>query len=171
MPRPSNLSLPLTKCPGSPRKVMPCGEGYIFCPFSRTFYAAGEGREPVRDEHLRETLRAELPGILAWAVQGGFQWQREGLHPPTCMLEETRALFESFDPLADFLDDACILLPSAQVETGVLWRRYLAWCEENERQPAFKQPQGFSRNLGQRDGISAMKRHGGRYLAGVGIKA
>ena len=139
-------------------------------PFARTFYAAGDGREPLRDEHLRDTLRAELPGILAWAVQGCLQWQRHGLNPPLRVREETQALFESFDPLADFLDNACVLHPSAQVESGALWRHYHAWCEEHGRQPAFRQPQGFSRNLCQRDGINALRRHDRRYLIGIGIQ-
>ena len=140
-------------------------------PFSRTFYPAGDEKTPIRDEHLREKLRAELPGILAWAVRGCLNWQRQGLRPPTRVMEETRELFESFDSLADFLDEKCVKLPKAQVETGALWKAYLTWCEENERQSAYRQPQGFSRNLAQRDGISTARRHDGRYLLGIGLKA
>jgi len=140
-------------------------------PFTRTFYPAGDGKCPVRDVHLREALRAELPGILAWAVRGCLDWQRDGLTPPARIVEETRELFESFDPLADFLAEACVILPSAKVESGALWLKYQTWCEEHGRQPAFRQPQVFSRNLGQREGITPARRHGGRYLIGVGLKA
>jgi len=31
------------------------------------------------DPHLADKLRAEMPGILAWAVRGGLDWQRQGL--------------------------------------------------------------------------------------------
>ena len=140
-------------------------------PFTRTFYAAGDGKTPLRDEHLREKLRRELQGILAWAVRGCLAWQQQGLNPPGRILEETRELFESFDSLADFLDEVCVMQPKAMVETGALWRNYLCWCEENDRQPAYRQPQGFSRNLGQREGISPKRRNDGRYLLGLGIKA
>ena len=140
-------------------------------PFSRTFYAVGDGKTPLRDEHLREKLRKELPGILTWAVRGCLDWQQQGLNPPGRILEETRELFESFDSLADFLDEVCVIHPKAMVETGALWRSYLSWCEENDRQPAFRQPQGFSRNLGQREGINATRKHEGRCLQGIGLKA
>ena len=141
-------------------------------PFSQTFYGPADGREPVRDDRLRDTLRGELPGILAWAVRGCLDWQQKGLRPPRLVQEETAALFASFDPLADFLDDACTLHPSARVEVGALWKAYLDWCEENERQPAFRQTQGFSRNLTQRDGIDSGKGTGGvRVFKGIGLKA
>jgi putative DNA primase/helicase len=38
--------------------------------------------EAERDKDLPDKLRRELPGILAWAVQGCLDWQREGLGMP-----------------------------------------------------------------------------------------
>ena len=35
-----------------------------------------------RDNDLRRKLKDELPGVLAWAVRGCLDWQREGLRPP-----------------------------------------------------------------------------------------
>jgi len=141
-------------------------------PFRQTFYSAEEGKTPVRDKNLRDTLREELPGILAWAVRGCRDWQAHGLAAPRVVQEETTALFESFDPLADFLEELCIGHPSAQVEVGVLWKTYLTWCEEHERQPAFRAPHTFSRSLVQRDGIDTRRGNQGvRLLVGVGIRA
>ncbi|OQZ05630.1 MAG: hypothetical protein B6D36_09155 [Planctomycetes bacterium UTPLA1] len=35
-----------------------------------------------QDHALKEKLRAELPGILAWSVRGCMAWQDDGLRPP-----------------------------------------------------------------------------------------
>jgi putative DNA primase/helicase len=140
-------------------------------PFRQTFYAPEDGKEPRRDESLREKLRAELPGILAWAVQGCLTWRNEGLRPPEVVMKETAALFESMDPLADFLEQECVLHSRALVETGVLWRAYLAHCEREQRPPAFKFSWWFTRSLMQRDGVDLIRRHDGRYLTGVGLRA
>src|SRR5262249_34700305 len=39
-----------------------------------------------RDKTLPEKLRAELPGILAWAVRGCLEWRVKGLAPPDSVL-------------------------------------------------------------------------------------
>jgi len=140
-------------------------------PFRRTFYGPEEGRSPVRDERLREKLLDELPGILAWAVRGCLDWQAGGLCLPCAIVDETADLFDSFDPLADFLEEACVIHPRAQVETGTLWRSYLRWCESNDRQPFFRAPHSFSRSLVQRDGIARRRgTRGERILSGIGLR-
>ena len=35
-----------------------------------------------RDSDLPDKLKAELPGILAWAVRGCLEWQEQGLAAP-----------------------------------------------------------------------------------------
>ena len=47
--------------------------------------------ENERDPSLGEKLRAEYSGILAWAIQGCLDWQREGLKPPAAVREATTA--------------------------------------------------------------------------------
>ena len=101
-------------------------------PFRQTFYGPDEEREPKRDERLRERLREELPGILAWAVRGCLEWQSAGLFTPAGVAQETTALFETMDPLADFLEEECVLHPRAQVESSALWRGYCAFCDREE---------------------------------------
>jgi len=140
-------------------------------PFRQTFYGPEDGKEPMRDEGLRDKLKAELPGILAWAVQGCLEWQRDGLRPPAVVMRETEALFESMDPLADFLEEECVLHPRAQVETGALYRRYAEWCNEGGRPRAFKTPTWFTRSLTQRDGVDVVRRYEGRFLLGIGLAA
>ncbi len=43
------------------------------------------------DPYLPNKLRAELPGILAWAVQGCLLWQKGGLRPPAKVEQATAA--------------------------------------------------------------------------------
>ena len=112
-----------------------------------------------------------MPGILAWAVRGCLEWQSAGLFTRAVVAQETTALFETMDPLADFLEEECVLHPRAQVESSALWRGYCAFCDREERPQAFKTREWFTRNLAQRDGIEVLRRHDGRYLVGLGLRA
>ena len=60
-----------------------------------------------QDKRLGEKLRAELPGILAWAVRGCLSWQRNGLALPRVVEEATQKYREDEDFLGGFLADAC----------------------------------------------------------------
>lgn len=65
--------------------------------------------EEERDPHLQEKLIAELPGILAWAVGGCLNYQKEGLAAP----DEVRAAVDEYrnseDVFAAWLNDSCTL--------------------------------------------------------------
>ena len=140
----------------------------VVIPFRQTFYAPHEGKQPVQDSDLLPKLLAEKSGILAWAVEGCMDWKRGGLAIPQDVLAETDKLFESQDPLGEFLEECCELTLDGEVQTGRLWLRYLSWCEANGRKPAFKDVRGFARALVQRDGIEARKGTGGvRLLTGI----
>ena len=41
----------------------------------------------VADTSLSDALRAELQGILAWAIEGCLGWQMQGLAPPQILLD------------------------------------------------------------------------------------
>lgn len=142
----------------------------MLIPFRQRFYDLQEGKTPVKDDRLLEKLLAEKSGILAWAVQGCLEWQRDGLATPAAIRAEVDRLFESQDPLGEFLETECEVTPGGEVEVGVLWQRYLLWCDETGRKSAFKQPHFFSRSLNQRDGIESRRGTGGvRLLAGIGL--
>lgn len=139
-------------------------------PFRQRFYEPYEGKTPVKDTKLPARLLAERNGILAWAVRGCLEWRKRGLDAPAIIRQEVDKLFESQDPLAEFLDTECIIQPGAEVEVGTLWQCYLTWCDTTGRKPAYKQTQGFSRSLTQRDGIESRKGTGGvRMLTGIGL--
>lgn len=103
----------------------------FYVPFSVTI------PEAQQDKGLRDKLRAELPGILAWAVRGCLEWQqggggRAGLAAPDCVVNATREYREAEDVLAPFLADACVLEPGATVKKGDLYAAYQRWAERNK---------------------------------------
>ena len=101
-------------------------------PFEVTIPAAKQ------DRRLPQKLRAELPGILAWAVQGCLDWQKDGLSAPAEVTEATAAYRAEMDVLADFLSDKCYLAPSAAVSKAALFIAYQTWCEVNRERPLGK---------------------------------
>jgi putative DNA primase/helicase len=61
--------------------------------------------------HLKEELRAELPGILAWAIEGALEWQASGLRPPPAVQTATATYLKEFDDLTMFLEECCAVDP------------------------------------------------------------
>ena len=83
-----------------------------------------------QDKFLEDKLRAELPGILRWAVEGCLEWQREGLREPDEVMAATKTYREEMDVLAAFLSDRCVLLDRATALATPLYHEYRAWCED-----------------------------------------
>jgi putative DNA primase/helicase len=63
--------------------------------------------EEERDPKLQDKLIKELPGILAWAVQGCAGWQKTGLNPPQEVKTATDEYRKSEDVFAQWLDECC----------------------------------------------------------------
>lgn len=137
-------------------------------PFKQRFNDPDTGILPIKDDRLQEKLFAESEGILAWAVRGCLKWQKDGLPIPSTIRREINNLFDSQDPLAEFIDSQCVLDPDALIEIRELWKRYWNWCDEVKLRPAFKATQWFSKNLAQRDGIETVRGvNGVRMLRGI----
>ena len=100
--------------------------------------------EDQRDPHLKERLLAEGAGILAWAVRGCLDWQREGLGTPEIVQVATNSYRGEMDVLGQFLEDSCLQQPTASVPKGELYTAYEAWCEQSGERPIAK------RTFGQR---------------------
>lgn len=88
-----------------------------------------------RDERLPEKLRAELPGILNWAIEGCLEWQRSGLQPPAAVLEATTAYRAEQDHVGRFLAECCELDETVAVPARDLRAAYESWCDENGERP------------------------------------
>lgn len=104
--------------------------------------------EEEQDPHLVDKLRGELPGILAWAVEGCLEWQRQGLGVPDEVRRATEAYRAEMDVIAGFLADCCVVAPTAKAAGKDLYQAYVAWCEENGERP---EPQrAFGMRLAER---------------------
>lgn len=84
-----------------------------------------------KDPMLPTKLRAEAPGILAWAVRGCLEWQAGGLQPPAIVTGATAGYRAAEDTLGAFLSERCVLLPGLETQASELYRAYRQWAEEN----------------------------------------
>jgi len=92
------------------------------------FRVSFKGRE---DRTLEATLRAEVPGILAWAVDGCLQWQAMGdLGAPSAVLDATEAYRTESDVIGRFLEDRTHedADPRHGVRASDLYSAYSRWC-------------------------------------------
>ena len=99
--------------------------------------------EDKQDLQLPDKLRAELPGILNWALEGLRRWmqasaggKRRGLPPCAAVDNATAEYRGEQDRLKQFLEDCTEPALGYTVQAGILYQTYRAWCEENgERFP------------------------------------
>jgi putative DNA primase/helicase len=81
-----------------------------------------------QDLHLLEKLETERAGILATLVRGCLQWQKEGLPAPSTVKTATGAYQEDSDVIGRFLGEHTEPSAGSEVQAGVLWAAYRAWC-------------------------------------------
>jgi putative DNA primase/helicase len=84
-----------------------------------------------RDRTLPAKLRAEQPGILAWAVRGCLNWQQCGLGEPEAVRKATSAYKEEMDVLGAFVRECCVVDENAQVGAEALYKEFREWCDRN----------------------------------------
>jgi putative DNA primase/helicase len=80
-----------------------------------------------RDKQLPAKLREELPGILAWAVRGCFDWQKHGLGEPRAVIEATADYQNAEDVLLNFISECCVTGPEARVKAADLLSAFKEW--------------------------------------------
>ncbi len=120
--------------------------------------------EANQDKNLPEKLRAELPGILAWAVRGCLDWQKHGLVIPGAVRDATSEYRAEMDTLARFIDDRCILTKNASVTSSELYRAYREWSEQSGER--YETETMFGKRLTER-GLTREKRSGQRCWFGI----
>lgn len=86
---------------------------------------------PYKDKGLPDKLRAELPGILNWLIEGCLDWHRVGLPAPQAVRDATDIYRADMDKRGAFLAEACIEGPELRVPFGDLYAAYRAWCAVN----------------------------------------
>lgn len=84
-----------------------------------------------QDEGLPAKLRAELPGILNWAIEGCQEWQKVGLPVPTEVRDATADYRSEMDVIADFIGERCTTGPGAKCLASDLYDDYRTWSKSN----------------------------------------
>lgn len=84
-----------------------------------------------RDPQLPDKLRAEMPGIFNWALEGCREWQESGLPTPEIVVRATGEYRAEMDILARFLEENVLFVPGAKVASAALYKRYREWCDNS----------------------------------------
>ena len=83
------------------------------------------------DKNLLNKLKAEVAGVLAWAVKGCLEWKKDGLAEP----DEVRASVGTWrtedDPHKEFFEDECEFDPSQSIPVSRMWDAFRTWAGEN----------------------------------------
>jgi putative DNA primase/helicase len=119
-------------------------------PFTQRF----DGKKA--DPKLPEKLREELPGVLAWAVEGWVAWVANGLGSSRAVDAATAEYRSETDVLDRFFEDACEFGPKFKVSKKDLFRAWEKWCIEEGADPGTQT--AFTRTVGERGGSSRVQR-------------
>lgn len=117
------------------------------------------------DDNLPAKLRAEWPGILAWAVMGCLEWQRAGrLNPPEEVYAKTAEVRATEDVIGSFLEERCEVGRQLDVTKDALYDAYVAWCDRGRHKPLPKNQFGTAMEV---RGFKSRKSGPIRYTCGL----
>jgi putative DNA primase/helicase len=132
-------------------------------PFNRTFTGSAE------DRGLRDKLKAEAAGILAWAVRGCRLWQETGLQTPQSVMSATEAYQVEEDPLSEFIAARCEIDPEESSTFAAIFSAYVSWADEQGISRSDRMSRrAFGMNLKRR--FAARDENGIRKYDGVWVR-
>lgn len=98
------------------------------------------------DTTLQDRIRAELPGILMWALAGWKSLRDRGrFHQPASGAELLEEFEQLSNPVGAFLSERVDVGPEHRAPVGDVFEAWRSWCEGAGRHPG--DVQTFSRNL------------------------
>jgi putative DNA primase/helicase len=122
--------------------------------------------EEEKDKQLPKKLRAELPGILNWAVDGYRRWAAHGMAEPDEVRAATAEYQREQDLVAAFIAECCCVLADARVKSSLLFESYKNWSGDKfMTQKDFSQQvvdKGFRKDRGQGGAV---------FFFGIGLPA
>jgi putative DNA primase/helicase len=135
----------------------------VVVPFNATFGADQQ------DKHLKETLKAELPGILRWAVKGCLDWQRDGLDKPAAVTDATGAYVDDIDLMGAFIKECCREDEDVRVSVNEFHAAFGNWLRDTHGLENFsKRAVG---GLMAKRGYKSQSRQKQREYRGIAVKA
>ncbi len=140
-------------------------------PFDQKFWNPDAGEtgpeELKRDNSLPQKLANEAKGILAWAVRGCLEWQRDGLKIPESVKAATEQYRIDEDSIGQFLRDCCVQSVGLKNKASNLYEAYEAWATENGIHPVQQ------RKFGQRMTAAGLERFtcNGTWYRGIEVRS
>jgi P4 family phage/plasmid primase-like protien len=123
-----------------------------------------------QDKGLPDKLKAELAGILRWAVDGCRLWQTEGLGPPQEVRQATDDYRAEMDILGGFLAERCWLEdPQAAIGAEELYTDYNTWAARTKEKPLSMKT--FKAALKERGFKQTPRRSAGHAWMGVRLRS
>jgi len=126
------------------------------------------GRE---DTQLTNSLLAELPGILNWAIAGWHRLHARGhFVVPRSVEDAIRDMEDLASPVGAFVRDECIVGPGHRVSVDDLWIAWQRWCQREGRTVVTTR-QSFGRDLAAAvSGVTARRSTGmARFYEGLAL--
>lgn len=92
--------------------------------------------KPVRpDPDLEKKLKAELPAIFRWAIDGCLDWQEHGLVRPESVIAATQDYFDSQDLFSRWIEECCERGPKDWTATKALYESWAVYAKGNGEDP------------------------------------
>jgi putative DNA primase/helicase len=137
-------------------------------PFTVTFVGKPKDQyERKKDTTITTQLRAELPGILRWAVDGCLAWKNQGLNEPKSVTEAVDEYRREMNSIGQFLQDCCFLpqppRENIKTQSSRLHEAYARWSGEHMTQTT------FSAKLMEMGYCKKMGGDGRNYWLGIGL--
>lgn len=119
-------------------------------PFDAKFIDPNDPKSPAVDnkkifakteeKELREELLTQADGIFTWLCVGAHDYVKNGLRPPSIVLEKTQEYEEESRTFDQFVKQMIVYDLGSKVKKADLYAKYSMWCkeegvqEENKRQ-------------------------------------
>ena len=100
-------------------------------PFSMRFVDNPEKEnERKKDMNLQEKLLKEASSIFAWLVEGCLEWQKDGMNPPSIVLQSMQEYRLDEDPTQQFVNACCVTGEGYRARTQTLYDAFVEWFKE-----------------------------------------
>jgi putative DNA primase/helicase len=103
----------------------------VLVPFLQKFEGAA------KDAKLPEKLKAEAPGIMAWAIEGARKWYADGLAIPGSVEDASRDYMAEHDDIAMWIEECCKTDAGTHARSSDLYASFRRWKQSRgEHEPS-----------------------------------
>lgn len=115
----------------------------------------------------RRIIERELPGVLAWMVDGCLAWQKNGLQVPDKVAAAVNSYRKDTDLLGEWILTECVTSPNTEGVSTELFRNYVDFLRDANIKPPSRNM--FGRQLVQR-GFRKRESCGRTLYVGISVR-